>query len=330
MIIKPEPALSGLCESAERQKVLVAEDELTSRIVLKTILEQSGYEVLEAYDGIEAWNKLQLPDAPKLVLLDWLMPGLDGIEVCRRVRVASHSELPYIIMLTVKGEKRDIVDGLDAGANDYISKPYDVNELRARLNVGCRVVKLETELRQALGNMEKLAFTDQLTMIANRRATQDILEREMALSLRSGKSLCISMLDLDHFKKVNDECGHQAGDDVLKECVSRIKSVLRPYDTVGRFGGEEFLVIVVDSAGCMKSIFDRVQRAAADKPFVIGAVSRTITISQGIAVWNRIDSIDELIRKADDALYRAKKDGRNRIMHFDDMEHGVDEINQPA
>ncbi len=329
MNIVGDPEMCGPLEGPERQKVLVAEDEPTSRIVLKTVLEQNGYEVIEAYDGIEALNMLQQPGAPKLVLLDWLMPGLDGIEVCRRVRAANHSDLPYVIMVTAKGETQDIVVGLDAGANDYIVKPYNVNELRARLNVGCRVVKLQAELHGTLENMEKLAFTDQLTMIANRRAIQGILEREMARSMRSGKSLCISMLDLDNFKIVNDECGHQIEDAVLKECAYRIKSVLRPYDTIGRIGGEEFLIIVVESSGCVMSIFERVRRVAVDTPFVAGTVSRTITASQGIATWNRIDSMDDLIRKADDALYRAKKDGRNRIMHFDDLEHGVDGLKHP-
>jgi two-component system, cell cycle response regulator len=318
--------MSRRLAETEKPRVLIVEDELTSRIVLKTVLERNGYEVVEACDGIEGWNILQQPDAPDLVLLDWLMPGLDGIEVCRRARAAKNAQLPYIIMLTVKGKKQDIVAGLDAGANDYITKPYDINELRARINVGCRMVQLQAELQRTLEHLETLAFTDALTMIANRRAIFEILEREMARSLRTNSPLCISMLDLDSFKMLNDEFGHQAGDAVLKECVNRIRSILRPYDSIGRVGGEEFLIIIAESRERVKGLFERIRCAVGNTCFMLGAASRMVTVSQGIVQWNRMDSMDVLIRKADDALYQAKKDGGNQIIHPEYLESSVDNV----
>ncbi len=300
--------------SSASMRVLIAEDDITSRSILQAVMGKWGYEVVTVNDGEAALEVLQRPDAPPMALLDWMMPGLDGIEVCRRVRAMNAAEPPYLIILTARGEKSDIVAGLEAGADDYIAKPYNNEELRARLGVGTRVITLQKSLRTALQDAERLALTDALTGIANRRAILVRLESVMARVARENGSLWVSMLDIDHFKQVNDSFGHAAGDEVLRECVRRITSSIRPYDTVGRFGGEEFLLIVatVGTPPAME-VFERVRNAVAETEFIVDGTGLTITVSQGVARWTGAETTDEIIRRADDALYQAKTNGRNRV-----------------
>jgi two-component system cell cycle response regulator len=295
-------------------KVLIAEDDVTSRAMLKAMVSRWGFETETACDGQEAWERVQGTDAPKLMILDWMMPGMDGIEVCRRIRQLETPEPPYIIILTARGDKSDIVKGLGAGANDYLSKPYDSNELRARIEVGRRVLELQGELWKALENFRHLALTDPLTLVPNRRAILDVLESEMARSQRQGTSLWVSVLDVDHFKTVNDTLGHRSGDTVLKECSIRIRSVLRSYDSLGRLGGDEFLIIVPGSAGdSPEGVFERVRSAVAGDCLITGEMQLQVTVTQGVAAWDTKETMDDLLNRADDALYRAKELGRNRV-----------------
>ena len=302
--------------NADRMKVLIAEDDITSRSILQAVMGKWGYDVTTAHDGEAAWELLQRPDAPKMALLDWMMPGMDGIELCRRVRAMEADEPPYLILLTARGEKSDIVAGLDAGADDYIAKPYNNDELQARLGVGMRVLTLQQRLRQALLEAERLALTDALTGIPNRRAILARLQSEMARVTRENAVLWVSMLDIDHFKHVNDTLGHAAGDIVLCECVRRVTGIIRPYDVAGRFGGEEFL-LVLSAPGTppCKDVLERVRGEIAARPFTVGETGApvNITVSQGVALWNGAETADALIRRADDALYRAKETGRNRV-----------------
>ena len=295
-------------------RALIAEDDVTSRTMLQAILTRWGYDLVVVADGLAAWEVLRRADAPRLALLDWMMPGLDGPEVCRRVRAHQTAEPPYLIILTARGDKTDIVAGLEAGADDYIAKPYDSGELRARLGVGSRVVELQDRLRRALADAQRLARTDPLTEVPNRRAILGILEAELARAARGHGVLSVSMLDIDHFKHVNDTLGHAAGDAVLQECVRRIGAAVRPYDIVGRFGGEEFLLVISSRSGepCAAP-FERVRATVADLPFDVGAERIAVTVSQGVACWNGTETGEELIRRADAALYHAKENGRNRV-----------------
>ncbi len=295
-------------------KVLIAEDHISLRTMLETVLAKWGFEVISVSDGEEALAYLQEPNAPKMALLDWMMPGMDGLEVCQRIRELLPSGLPYLIILTARGEKGDIARGLRAGADDYIAKPYDSRELLARLEVGRRVVELQQKLQSAMETLVQQALTDPLTLAPNRRSILETLEKEVARSKREGSVFWVSMLDIDRFKTVNDRLGHLAGDDVLRECVRRVQSVLRPYDSIGRLGGEEFLVVLPTQGGaCPLGAFERIRRIMADAPFEVGGTDLTVTVSQGIAEWTPGDRVDDLLQKADEALYRAKRNGRNRV-----------------
>jgi two-component system, cell cycle response regulator len=295
-------------------KVLIAEDDVSSRMLLKRVLEKWGYEVQATKDGAEAWAVLQDPGAPRLVILDWMMPDIDGVDVCRRVREHETQQPPYIILLTGLGDKESVVTGLNAGANDFVGKPYEPAELRARVEVGRRFVELNDKLAEAQRALEVQARTDGLTGVMNRRAIMIELEGEGARATREHTPLGVGMLDIDHFKHVNDTFGHAIGDIVLREVVRRAAGVLRPYDSLGRFGGEEFLLVVpaVD-ADELATVFERVRAAVADGPVVALGNEVDVTVSLG-GVLGRGEPVDELLVRADDALYAAKEQGRNKTV----------------
>ena len=298
-------------------RVLIAEDDLTSRILLKKVLEKWGYDVTVTMDGAEAWEVLQTPDAPQLAILDWIMPEMDGIDVCRRARALDTRQPPYIILLTALSEKDDMMTGFEAGADDYVGKPYDPAELRARVEVGRRLVELNDELIEAQLRLEVQAHTDALTGLPNRRAIVETLEEELQRSQRDGTGLAVGMLDIDHFKRVNDECGHACGDVVLCELARRMESVLRPYDSVGRFGGEEFLVVVPGvTRSELGELLERLRGAATRAPFKVDKRGLVVTVSVGGAVFAG-ESMDALIARADDALYEAKARGRDLVVLAD-------------
>jgi len=295
-------------------KMLIAEDDATSRNILRAILTRWGYEVVVTTNGIEALEVLQQKDAPKIAVLDWMMPGLDGVEVCKKVQALQTDDPPYLILLTMRDDKADIVEGLNSGANDYIPKPYDIGELQARIEVGKRVIDLQDRLHSAMGDLSRQAMTDPLTSAPNRRAILENLKIEMARAMRENTSLWISILDIDHFKAVNDQFGHLAGDTVIRECIDRIQGVIRPYDFVGRWGGDEFLIIIpLTSSVSTPVVFERIRKAIADKEFRAEGTTMRITVSQGGASLDRNDNMDDIIRKADEALYRVKEMGRNQI-----------------
>ena len=295
-------------------RILIAEDDVTSRLLLRRVLENWGYEVTATGDGAEALRALEAEVAPRLAILDWMMPEMDGVDVCRRLRVRQTLQPPYIILLTALGDKESVVTGLEAGADDFVRKPYDPDELRARLAVGRRLVELNDELLGAQHALEILARTDALTGVLNRGAIVGELEQEAARASRDGSLLGLGMLDIDRFKLVNDTHGHAAGDAVLCEIVQRVLDVMRPYDAFGRFGGEEFLVIV---PGCgeteLRDVLERIRRAISRAPFVVDGEEVAVTVSLGGAVRGR-DSADRLIARADDALYTAKEQGRDRVV----------------
>lgn len=291
-------------------RILIAEDDDTTRLKLESLLVKLGYTVVIARDGTEAWDLLDREDAPSLVILDWLMPGIDGVEVCRRVRRSNRSPYTYILMLTIKGEIPDLVTGMEAGADDYLSKPFDLDELRVRIGAGERILNLHKELRL-------LGTHDDLTGLLNRGTIRALLQREMALIAREGASVGLILADLDNFKRVNDTRGHGTGDAVLREASKRMAVCIRPYDALGRWGGEEFLTVL---PGCgmhdALKVAERMRSSLADQPITVQGGRVAVTASLGVAVADAGSGveIDDLIRAADVALYRAKAEGRNRVV----------------
>ena len=297
-------------------KILIAEDDLTSRLILENMLTKWGFEVVSATNGTDAWAKLQEEDPPRLLILDWMMPGIEGVEICRRLRENSKSEdqYTYVTLLTAKESKENIVTGMEAGADDYITKPFDMHELRVRVRAGERIVQLQSELLKAKKELEIQSRTDPLTGVLNRRAILSQIGSELSRAKRQNSQISISILDLDHFKSINDTFGHLAGDAVLREGMHRVKLAVREYDSVGRFGGEEFIVVLpgantTDAFSVAERIRIRINEKAAD---VDGTII-SFTVSQGLATCNGDATMDEMIALADEALYRAKENGRDRV-----------------
>lgn len=283
-------------------RVLIAEDEPLARHLLRRTLEAWGYEVVVASDGTEAWRVLDADDRPTIAILDWMMPGTDGVEICRRLRSTNGRPYVYVIMLTAKGRREDVVAALTAGADDIVAKPFDHHELQARLRTAERIVTLEAKLLFQ-------ASHDGLTGLANRKATQERLVREVSRAVREHQPLAVLLLDLDRFKHINDTYGHSAGDHVLVEASRRAASVLRPYDLLGRWGGEEFVIALPNcSAADAREVAERVRHAIGDTPYE--GVRATVSI--GVA-WGIDPAMSAYLKAADEALYRAKATGRDRV-----------------
>ena len=303
-------------EKETKERILIAEDDPVSRRVLETLLKKWGYEVVEANDGLEAARLLESREAPRLAVLDWMMPGLEGVQVCQRIRQDATRPYMYLLLLTARSQRDDLVRGLESGADDYLTKPFDAQELRARLNVGKRILDLQDNLIAAREKLLYQATHDALTGISNRGVSLDALRRERSRQTRENVSFATILLDIDHFKYVNDTYGHPAGDAVLMEAAQRIKSSIRPYDTLGRYGGEEFLIVlpIVDAPGAV-CVAERIRSAFEAESIVIERDKVAITVSLGIAVSGGTSSFDaeSLLHMADEALYRAKQMGRNRV-----------------
>jgi two-component system, cell cycle response regulator len=298
-------------------RILIADDSITSRSMLVRVLREIGHDVVETANGAEAWKELQKPDAPLLAILDWMMPKMDGLEVVRKVRALQSRKPPYLIMLTSKGAKADIVTGLDTGANDYLPKPFDQGELRARVEVGCRMLELQSELLDTRSALEYEASHDYLTGTLNRRAIEAELSRELARERRRHDGLAVGICDIDYFKKINDFHGHAVGDEALCGFVRLIQNCLRDYDQLGRYGGEEFLVISTGIKECdVFNLFERMRLYIAYNPIATMAGDLRITVSVGVKFAGRDETLDQLIMAADTALYKAKSDGRDRVCIF--------------
>jgi len=305
-----------LANGDHSRRILVAEDDPVGRRLLEGLLAKWGYTVLAARDGLEAWELLQRDDAPRLVILDWLMPGLDGLEVCRRLRQRTQAPYVYTLLLTAKDTKPDMVEGLEAGADDYLAKPLQALELRARLRSGERILALQEQLITTQNALLLRATRDALTCLWNRAEIFEILERELERARREGDTVSLILADLDHFKLINDTYGHVAGDAVLKETARRLAACVRPYDSVGRYGGEEFLIVAphCDPTDA-SSLAQRLLSSLAQAPIDIGGRKVPLTTSLGVAVGGvpGYDTSDSLLQVADAALYRAKAAGRNCI-----------------
>ena len=300
-------------------RVLVAEDDGMFRRILESWLGHWGYQVTLAEDGATAWSILQQDLPPQLLILDWMMPALSGLELCRMVRERDQTPYQYILLATAKDAKQDLVRGLEAGADDYLTKPFDKSELRARLRAGNRILTLQDGQIRAQEQLRFQATHDQLTGVLNRAEILETLRRELERAARSHTATGLLILDVDHFKAVNDTYGHLTGDAVLKEVTQRVTNAVRAYDSVGRFGGEEFVVVM---PGCDREQIDlgaeRV-RSAVDSGFILfneSQVSVTVSIGAAVASPGTI-SDTEMLAAADSALYKAKRIGRNRTVLAD-------------
>lgn len=290
-------------------KVLVADDDAVTRRALRGLLDYLGHETVEACDGPSAWEAIRACDEPSLIILDWMMPGMSGIEICRRLRDGVNKPYQYILMLTARDAMDDLVEGMDAGADDYLRKPFDIRELRVRVRAAERVLSEQDALRAR-------AITDELTGILNRRGIVERLHHELALVARDGRDLSVLIADLDHFKAVNDTYGHPIGDEVLKEVTRRMRVQLRAYDDIGRFGGEEFAVLLpaCEEIGAM-SVAERIRSSVSSQPVLTSAGPVAVSVSIGIASVDTLDDYEpeHVLARADKALYAAKHCGRNRI-----------------
>jgi two-component system, cell cycle response regulator len=297
-------------------KILIAEDDTLSRVLLERTLEKAGYEVVPVDDGKRALYELQKEDPPRLALLDWMMPELNGVEVCRLLREKKEQAYFYLILLSSKESKQEIVEGLESGADDYLTKPFDADELKARLRAGERILQLEDRLVEARESMRFQATHDRLTSLWNRGVIVELLSREVSRSRREKNCTVVMLCDLDHFKQVNDTYGHGAGDEVLREVSRRLHSVVRSYDMVGRYGGEEFLVVLNKcDPGSALARADNVRNAVGSKPIMAAGKPLTVTMSVGLALSCEFEAsgVDEIIQEADRALYAAKGAGRNCV-----------------
>jgi two-component system, cell cycle response regulator len=295
---------------------LIVEDDPISRRVLESCLRDWNYRVTALDNGLDAWGLLQQPDAPQMVILDWMMPGLDGIELCRRIRNDKTGPYKYVLLLTAKGSKEDVIAGLEAGADDYLTKPFDVNELRARVRSGKRILELQDALLRVQTALQFESAHDHLTGLWNRGAIMDLLHRETQRSERTGEPLGIMMADLDHFKRINDSYGHQTGDAVLREVARRLLASVRNYDYVGRYGGEEFLIVLGNSpAAALKITAERMRLCISRHPVETDAGAIAVTVSLGLVSEQAAVEMkgEGFLRAADSALYSAKRNGRNRV-----------------
>ena len=319
-LILPLSRPNGIAKSAlpavtvEPVKIVVADDSPVYRKLVESVLSQQGYEVVFAKNGSEAVEAVA-KHQPSLVITDWEMPDLSGIELCRKIRGDCDS-YTYIILLTSNTAKDQVVEGLAAGADDYLTKPFHSGELVARVGVGRRMVDLHRQIQKKNQLLQELALTDPLTGLPNRRAIKDWTSRELSGAARHAFAFWVAVADLDHFKKINDEHGHEAGDIVLKKFADLLRANTRSSNMCGRAGGEEFILALTHvHRGGVQIAVERVRRQLETATFSFDGSAIQVTASFGIAGFQGTSAppFDQLMREADAALYTAKHDGRNRL-----------------
>ncbi len=296
-------------------KVLAADGDPELRSELQTALQKWGYEVVLASDGAEAWRVLQGEEAPKLAILEWKMDALDGIEVCRRWRLKTDAPPGHVLLLLAQGSREDLLEGLNAGADDFLRKPVDLRELKARVRSGERIVELEETVRASQDALRVQATHDPLTGAWNRATILEFLAREFARAGRDQGFVSVLLADLDRLREVNETYGHRAGDEVLREALRRMLSSVRAYDSVGRYGGEEFLLVLPGTDGLTALyVAERIRESIANVPVRTSDGTVLVTVSVGVAAVGGDEDTDSiaLLRAVDLALSRAKSSGRNR------------------
>ena len=307
-------------------KVLIAEDDAISRTILQRAVEKFGHECLAAEDGEKAWELFQSTPEVDVIVSDWMMPGIDGPEFCRRVREKNAPWYTFFIFLTALGDKEHLLEGMHAGADDYLAKPLDREELQVRLIAASRVNSLHRQLSEQKAKLEKLnrelfaaSRRDPLTLLGNRLRLREDLEVLSAQVERYGHSYCVMLCDVDFFKPYNDVYGHLAGDEVLKKTAQTISENLRAGDVTYRYGGEEFLILLREQSLESASVAaEHLRRSVEDLaiPHEASTPPGVVTISVGLAALppGEKKPAEELLKEADAALYRAKEAGRNRVM----------------
>jgi two-component system cell cycle response regulator len=301
------PSLHGV-------KILVADDSPIYRKLVEQSLSQEHCTVLLAKSGRQALD-LFVEHQPALVVTDWTMPDISGIELCQRIRRDHKEFYAYVILLTANTDKEEVIEGLAAGADDYLTKPFHPGELQARVRVGRRIVDLHREVQEKNRQLEEMALTDSLTGLPNRRAIDFWASRELSAALRHDFPIWVVMADLDHFKSINDTYGHDAGDIVLKSFAEILKSNTRSSNICGRLGGEEFLVVITHSEKDNAAIaIERIRKQFASQKFTVAGSTFSATASFGMAgIHGTACDFSDLVTRADAALYSAKRQGRNRI-----------------
>ena len=300
-------------------KILLADDDPVSLRIMERMLQKCGYEVITVRDGRQAAQKLSTKDGPRLALIDWMMPELDGLGLCREVRSRQDSAYVYIVLLTAKESREDIVQGLKAGADNYLTKPCHPLELQARLHSGRRILELEDKLVEAREEMRFKATHDALTSLWDRGAILALLRNELCRSIRERTSVSVLLCDVDHFKRVNDVHGHLAGDQILEEVSTRLRDAVRGHDAVGRYGGEEFLIVLSCCSGKdLEARAEQVRQAISSSPFQIATGPIPVSLSVGAITfkdWDKSLPLEPYLKQADEALYRAKAAGRNQVAY---------------
>lgn len=294
-------------------RILIADDDRVSRRLLEGTLTRLGHDVQTVCTGTDATDALLEPDAPRLAILDWMMPGADGLAVCRTVR-AKAAHYVYVILLTARDRPEDMEAAAAAETDDFLTKPFDVRELRGRLKAAERILDLQERLLEAQDALRYEATHDRLSELWNRGMILDHLDRELSRARREGQPLAVALADLDHFKQVNDSLGHGAGDAVLREAASRMKRALRDIDAIGRYGGEEFLIVLPHcSVEDARGVVERVRGAVCGTPIEVGAEPIRTSVSLGVAGADDTTTPTSIVQAADEALYRAKSAGRDRV-----------------
>jgi two-component system cell cycle response regulator len=297
-------------------RILIAEDDLISSRILEKHLGTWGFDVVLARTGEQAWEALK-DGGLRMAILDWMMPGMDGVEVCQKIRRRKKYKYTYIILLSAKDRKQDIVAGLSSGADDYMAKPVNFLELRARLQTGRRIVELEDKLLAIQNQLKDIASRDSLTKLWNRAEITKFLKEEMSRGQREQKPTSVIMVDIDHFKKINDFYGHDVGDQALLQVAARLKRKLRQSDKVGRYGGDE-MIIILPSCGLAEilKIAERLRASVARRGIATPLGSVPVSISAGGTCSENfsIPTADRLIKASDEALLKAKNRGRNCVV----------------
>jgi diguanylate cyclase (GGDEF)-like protein len=320
----------GIVDLGSKMRILMVEDEEVTAALLCGTLTAMGHQVTVATDGLDAWQLLQKEHFP-VVLSDWMMPGLDGLTLCRRIRDRGDSSYTYIIMVSARDRRADRMEGLRAGADDFLVKPYEAEELAVRLEVARRILTIQEQLERQNARLTELATTDDLTGLANRREFRRAIEANFALTRGQGPSLSLILLDIDHFKDFNDTFGHPAGDDALRTLAQALREACREHELAARFGGEEFAVVLLGaSREEARGSAERIRAALSRSRWA----HRPLTASFGIATSGPggsgiAASIAELVEQADAALYFSKKQGRDRITHRDDMTDDLSPVKEP-
>jgi diguanylate cyclase (GGDEF)-like protein len=311
-------------------KILIVEDDLLSSLVLRKTLEKMGHEIVTAVDGLDAWQRVQQDDI-RLVISDWMMPRMDGLDLCRRIRSRLQRAYIYIFLLTAKQQREDRIEGLRAGADDFLVKPLDRSELMARVHVALRILAMQEELQSRSRELEEAhaelkrknaklaeaAISDSLTGLKNRRHFREVLEQSYSFAVRQGLPLSVVMLDVDQFKPYNDMFGHPAGDSLLADLAATLVDNARDHDLVARYGGEEFVILLPGTtAEQARLVCERARMIIESKPWPL----RPITASLGVATNTPATAnASQLVDEADQALYHSKKLGRNRVTHYRDL-----------